>query len=72
VTPFHHLSGDSHINRSFRAGPITASRTLQKGGLVSYRRGNIKITHVEAMRSCACECYEKVRSHYERMLSKYG
>src|ERR1700685_507515 len=25
VTPFHHLSGDSHINRSLRAGPITAS-----------------------------------------------
>ena len=25
VTPFHHLSGDGHINRSFRAGPITAS-----------------------------------------------
>jgi hypothetical protein len=28
VTPFHHLSGDSHINRSLRAGPITASRSL--------------------------------------------
>src|SRR5262252_6713519 len=26
VTPFHHLSGDSHINRSLRAGPITASK----------------------------------------------
>ena len=24
VTPFHHLSGDSHINRSLRAVPITA------------------------------------------------
>jgi len=46
--------------------------TLKKGGLVSYRRGNIKITDVEAMRSCACECYEKVRSHYEQMLSKFG
>jgi hypothetical protein len=22
VTPFHHLSGDSHINRSLRAGPL--------------------------------------------------
>jgi hypothetical protein len=22
VTPFHHLSGDSHINCSLRAGPL--------------------------------------------------
>src|SRR5262249_45704303 len=25
VTPFHHLPGDSHLHRSFGAGPITAS-----------------------------------------------
>src|SRR5262249_9235195 len=25
VTPFHHLSGDSHLHRSLGAGPITAS-----------------------------------------------
>jgi hypothetical protein len=28
VTPFHHLSEDSHINCPLRAGPITASRTV--------------------------------------------
>src|SRR5262249_20204438 len=27
VTPFHHLSGDSHLHRSLGAGPITASST---------------------------------------------
>jgi hypothetical protein len=26
VTPFHHLSGESHLHRSLGAGPITASR----------------------------------------------
>ena len=26
-TPFHHLSGDSHLHRSLGAGPITASST---------------------------------------------
>src|SRR5262249_1136734 len=26
VTPFHHLSGDSHLHRSLGAGPITASK----------------------------------------------
>jgi hypothetical protein len=27
VTPFHHLSGNSHLHRSLGAGPITASST---------------------------------------------
>jgi CRP-like cAMP-binding protein len=54
-----------------RTSVSLVAKTLQKGGLISYRRGNIKITDVEGMRSCACECYEKVRSHYERMLCKY-
>ena len=26
VTPFHHLSGGSHLHRSLGAGPITASK----------------------------------------------
>jgi CRP-like cAMP-binding protein len=43
--------------------------TLQTAGLIRYRRGNIKITDVEEMRASACECYERVRSHYEQMLS---
>ncbi len=44
--------------------------TLQTAGLIRYSRGNIKITDVEAMRASACECYEKVRSHYEQMLER--
>src|SRR5215510_10308681 len=34
VTPFHHLSGDSHINSSLREGPLRhllASRALHPG-----------------------------------------
>ena len=42
--------------------------TLQKAGFIRYRRGNIRILDVEAMRSGACECYETVKGHYERML----
>jgi hypothetical protein len=30
VTPFHHLSEDSHINCPLRAGPITASSAEPK------------------------------------------
>jgi Mn-dependent DtxR family transcriptional regulator len=44
--------------------------TLQKAGLIRYRRGNIKITDVEAVQSGACECYERVHAHYEQMLSR--
>jgi CRP-like cAMP-binding protein len=43
--------------------------TLQRAGLIMYRRGNIKIVDAEAMESSACECYGRVRSHYERLLS---
>jgi hypothetical protein len=32
VTPFHHLSEDSHINCPLRAGPITASKQLPSRG----------------------------------------
>src|SRR5262249_931640 len=37
VTPFHHLSGDSHLHRSLGAGPITASR--QSRALLAVRSG---------------------------------
>jgi CRP-like cAMP-binding protein len=43
--------------------------TLQRAGLITYRRGNIKIVDAEAMESSACECYSRVRAHYERLLS---
>jgi len=33
VTPFHHLSGDSHLHRSLGAGPITASNNVRFGSL---------------------------------------
>jgi len=44
--------------------------TLQSAGLIRYRRGNIKITDVEAVQSSACECHERVHAHYELMLSR--
>jgi CRP-like cAMP-binding protein len=43
--------------------------TLQKAGFIKYRRGNIQIVDVEAIRSGTCECYEKVKSHYKRLLA---
>jgi hypothetical protein len=51
-----------------RTSVSAVAGTLQKAGLIKYRRGHIKITDVEAVRSGACECDERVRSHYEQML----
>lgn len=53
-----------------RTSVSVVASTLQKAGLITYRRGKIKINDVEGLRSGACECYEKVRSHYEQMLRR--
>ena len=45
--------------------------TLQRAGLISYRRGKIEILNSEEMQNSACECYARVRSHYDRLLNKY-
>jgi hypothetical protein len=37
VTPFDHLSEDSHINCPLRAGPITASSELAAHNVVLYQ-----------------------------------
>jgi Mn-dependent DtxR family transcriptional regulator len=53
-----------------RTSVSVVAGTLQKAGMIRYRRGHIRITDVEAVHSGACECYERVRSHYEQMLSR--
>jgi hypothetical protein len=45
--------------------------TLQKAGLIRYRRGKIELVDVEAMEAAACECYARVRSHYDRLLTAH-
>ena len=45
--------------------------TLQKAGFIKYRRGNIHLVDIEQLQQGACECYETVKRHYDR-LSKSG
>ena len=45
------------------------ANTLQKAGLIKYRRGNIRLLDVEGLSDGSCECYGTVRAHYEQMLS---
>jgi CRP-like cAMP-binding protein len=42
--------------------------TLQKAGLIQYRRGHITLLDVAELKQCACECYEKVKGNYDRLL----
>jgi CRP-like cAMP-binding protein len=43
---------------------------LQEAGFIHYRRGNVRIADLEAVRSGSCECHERVRRNYERLLAK--
>jgi CRP-like cAMP-binding protein len=72
-----HESNDLSLTQEFLAQMMGVRRTsvslvagtLQKAGLISYRRGHIRILDVEAIRDGACECYDTVKAQYERMLS---
>lgn len=45
------------------------ANTLQKAGFIKYRRGNIRILDVPGLKKESCECYETVKSHYDRLLA---
>jgi CRP-like cAMP-binding protein len=47
-----------------------AARTLQRAGLIEYRRGLITISDREGLEASSCECYGIIRSQYEARLSR--
>lgn len=48
---------------------VTAvARTLQGRGLIRYRRGVVDIVDRDGLLALACECYEVIRRHYDRLL----
>lgn len=51
-----------------RASVTVAAGTLQKAGLIDYRRGTIEILQRDALEAAACECYGIVRAEYDRLL----
>ena len=42
--------------------------SLQKAGLIRYRRGHVSILEPEALRQRACECYEISKLEFDRLL----
>lgn len=53
-----------------RTSVSVIANALQKAGYLRYRRGNIRILDLEALRQTACECYQTVRAQAERLLGE--
>jgi CRP-like cAMP-binding protein len=51
-----------------RTSLSVVANTLQKAGFIRYRRGNIRILDSDGLKEAACECYEAVKGHYDRLL----
>jgi CRP-like cAMP-binding protein len=51
-----------------REGVTEAAGKLQKAGVISYRRGHIKVLNRLRLEAMACECYEVVRRETARLL----
>src|SRR5512147_1354667 len=51
-----------------REGVTEAAGKLQKAGVISYRRGHIKVLNRLKLEAMSCECYEVVRRETARLL----
>jgi CRP-like cAMP-binding protein len=51
-----------------RSTVSVAAGDLQRQGLIKYSRGQVSILDREGLESASCECYEKIRSEYSRLV----
>lgn len=51
-----------------REGVTEAAGKLQHAGLIDYKRGHIKVLDRPALENCVCECYQVVKTEYERII----
>jgi CRP-like cAMP-binding protein len=42
---------------------------LQQAGLIKYSRGRIQVLDVKGLKKEACECYDTVKAHYQRLFA---
>ena len=42
---------------------------LQQAGLIKYSRGRIQVLDVDGLKKEACECYDTVKAHYQRLFA---
>jgi CRP-like cAMP-binding protein len=45
------------------------AHALQQAGIISYSRGHIDITDADGLRQTACECYDAINAHRQRLLN---
>jgi CRP-like cAMP-binding protein len=50
-----------------RTSVTVVARTLQQAGMISYRRGQVKLLDVPALQDAACECYQAVKMNYDAL-----
>lgn len=55
-----------------RAGVSVAAGILQERGIISYVRGHITIRDRHALETTACDCYNKIKEDYLRLLGMFG
>ena len=51
-----------------REGVTEAALKVQKAGLIKYSRGHINILDRAGLEKRTCECYQVVKTEYERLL----
>lgn len=51
-----------------REGVTDAAGKLQRAGLIDYRRGRIKVLNRPALEARVCECYQVVKTEFDRLL----
>ena len=70
-------SDEMHLTQEFLAQMLGVRRTavslvagtLQKAGFIKYSRGRIRLLDVAQVEAGACECYQTVKNHYDRLLT---
>jgi len=53
-----------------REGVTEAAGKLQAQGIIHYSRGHITVLNRSALESQVCECYQVVKTEYDRLLNK--
>lgn len=53
-----------------REGVTVAARHLKDRGLISYVRGTIRVLDRQRLETAVCECYQVVKTEYDRLLGQ--
>ncbi|WP_337907104.1 hypothetical protein [Iningainema tapete] len=51
-----------------RAGVSVVAATIQRAGLISYKRGKMKILDRVGLEDATCECYGIIQEEFKRLL----